>query len=97
MCTSGNRDHAYGTHVSMVRHSGLLCAVANLGESIVDFVVWPWVIDSDYWDVKFDFTKAVKEAFDTEGISTSFPQRDLHVFRAAPVYLMLRSITLRRS
>ena len=48
MCTWGNRDHAYGTQVSLVRHSGLLCAVANLGEGIVAFVVWPWVIDTDY-------------------------------------------------
>ncbi|WP_373067660.1 hypothetical protein [Gemmatimonas sp.] len=68
-----------------MRHSGLLGAVANLGESIVDFVVWPWVINSDYSDVTFNFTKAVKEAFDAEEIGIPFPQRDRYVFRAAPV------------
>lgn len=57
-------------------------AVANLGDSSVDFVVRPWVKSSDYWGVKFDFTKAVKEAFDAEGISIPFPQRDVHVFTA---------------
>ena len=57
-------------------------AVANLGESSVDFVVRPWVKSGDYWTVKFDFTKAVKEAFDAEGISIPFPQRDVHLHQA---------------
>lgn len=55
-------------------------AVANLGDSSVDFVVRPWVNAADYWNVKFDFTKAVKEKFDAEGISIPFPQRDVHLF-----------------
>ncbi len=56
-------------------------AVSNLGDSSVDFVVRPWVNAPDYWDFKFDFTKAVKERFDAEGVSIPFPQRDLHVFQ----------------
>jgi small conductance mechanosensitive channel len=56
-------------------------AVANLGDSSVDFVVRPWVNAADYWTVKFDFTKAVKEKFDAEGVSIPFPQRDIHVFQ----------------
>lgn len=56
-------------------------AVSNLGDSSVDFVVRPWVNSADYWDVKFDFTKAVKERFDQEGVSIPFPQRDIHVFQ----------------
>lgn len=56
-------------------------AVSNLGDSSVDFVVRPWVNSGDYWSVKFDFTKAVKEAFDAEGISIPFPQRDVHLFQ----------------
>lgn len=56
-------------------------AVSNLGESSVDFVVRPWVNAADYWNFKFDFTKAVKEAFDAEGVSIPFPQRDVHLFQ----------------
>lgn len=56
-------------------------AVANLGDSSVDFVVRPWVNAADFWAVKFDFTKAVKEKFDAEGISIPYPQRDVHVFQ----------------
>jgi small conductance mechanosensitive channel len=57
-------------------------AVANLGDSSVDFVVRPWVNAADYWAVKFDFTQAVKEKFDAEGVSIPFPQRDVHMFHA---------------
>ena len=56
-------------------------AVANLGDSSVDFVVRPWVNAEDFWGFKFDFTKTIKERFDEEGISIPFPQRDIHVFQ----------------
>ena len=56
--------------------------VANLGDSSVDFVVRPWVNAADYWDVKFDFTKAVKEKFDAEGISIPYPQQQVHLLQA---------------
>ena len=56
-------------------------AVSNLWDSSVDFVVRPWVNSADYWAVKFDFTKSVKEKFDAEGVSIPFPQRDVHLFQ----------------
>lgn len=56
-------------------------AVAELGESSVDFVVRPWVERSDYWPVRFDLTEKVKVAFDAAGISIPFPQRDLHIYK----------------
>jgi len=33
----------------------------------------------DYWQVYFDMTERIKKAFDTEGISIPFPQRDVHL------------------
>ena len=54
--------------------------VANLGDSSVDFVVRPWSKTSDYWTVKFDLTKQLKQRFDKEGISIPFPQRDVHLY-----------------
>ena len=53
--------------------------VHELGESSVKFVVRPWVKTGDYWDTYGALTKAVKIAFDKEGISIPFPQRDVHV------------------
>jgi len=53
--------------------------VHELGESSVNFVVRPWVKTGVYWDTYGALTKAVKIAFDKEGISIPFPQRDVHV------------------
>ena len=55
-------------------------AVSELGDSSVNFVVRPWVATSDYWAVRFDLIERIKAAFDEQGISIPFPQRDVHVF-----------------
>ena len=47
--------------------------VTNLGESSVDLSVRLWCQASDYWELKFHMTKAVKEAFDEQGISIPYP------------------------
>ncbi|SHJ38596.1 small conductance mechanosensitive channel [Ruegeria lacuscaerulensis ITI-1157] len=47
--------------------------VTNLGDSSVDLTARLWCAADDYWDVKFDLTKAVKEAFDAKGISIPYP------------------------
>ena len=65
----------------VLKDPAVTIAVSNLGDSSVDFVVRPWVNAADYWAVKFDFTKAVKEAFDAQGVSIPFPQRDVHLIK----------------
>ncbi len=52
----------------------------TLNESSVDFVVRPWVMTEDYWDVYWDVTRAVKIRFDENDISIPFPQRDIHLY-----------------
>ncbi|KRS17763.1 mechanosensitive ion channel family protein [Roseovarius indicus] len=47
--------------------------VTNLGDSSVDLGVRLWCNAADYWNLKFDMTKAVKEAFDKGGISIPYP------------------------
>lgn len=58
-----------------------IVAVAELGDSSVNLLVRPWVKTSDYWAAKWDITQKIKEAFDKEGISIPFPQRDVHLFQ----------------
>jgi small conductance mechanosensitive channel len=53
--------------------------VLELAESSINFAVRPWVKTSDYWAVYFALTEKVKLAFDQEGISIPFPQRDVYV------------------
>jgi small conductance mechanosensitive channel len=59
-----------------------IVAVSELADSSVNFVVRPRVKTEDYWSVCFDFTEAVKLAFDAEGITIPYPQQDLHVHNA---------------
>jgi small conductance mechanosensitive channel len=49
--------------------------VVNLGDSSVDIATRNWVNASDYWDVKFDLTRRIKEAFDQQGISIPYPHQ----------------------
>jgi small conductance mechanosensitive channel len=57
-------------------------AVSELADSSVNFVVRPWVKKEDYWSVKFDLTRRIKEAFDEQGIEIPFPQRVVHMVAA---------------
>jgi len=54
-------------------------AVSELADSSVNFVVRPWVKKEDYWGVKFDLTRKIKEAFDENGIEIPFPQQVVHM------------------
>ena len=56
-------------------------SVSELADSSVNFVVRPWVKVEDYWGVHFDLTEKIKKAFDANGVSIPFPQRDIHVYQ----------------
>ena len=59
-------DRAHGDPEPLVK-------VSNLGGSSVDFTVRVWCNSGDYWNLKFDLTRAVKEAFDANNIDIPFP------------------------
>lgn len=56
-------------------------AVTELGDSSVNLIARPWVKASDYWAVYWDMHEAVKKAFDAQGVSIPFPQRDVHLYK----------------
>lgn len=55
-----------------------LVVVGNLGDSSVDLTTRVWCAAGDYWGVKFDLTKKIKEAFDAEGVDIPFPTRTVY-------------------
>lgn len=54
-------------------------AVSELADSSVNLVVRPWVKKEDYWNVRFDLTRALKENLEAAGCSIPYPQRDVHM------------------
>lgn len=58
--------------------------LTELADSSVNFIVRPWCATTDYWEVRWDITRQVKLAFDEEGISIPFPQRDVHLHGTEP-------------
>jgi small conductance mechanosensitive channel len=53
-------------------------AVSELADSSVNFVVRPWVKREDYWAVRFELIRKIKEEFDKNGIEIPFPQMTIH-------------------
>ncbi len=58
--------------------------VGSFGDSSVNILCRPWVRTEDYWEVHWDLNKRVKQAFDREGITIPFPQRDVHLYTQPP-------------
>ena len=58
--------------------------VDSFGDSSVNILCRPWVKTEDYWDVRWELNKRVKQAFDREGVVIPFPQRDVHLYTDAP-------------
>jgi small conductance mechanosensitive channel len=54
-------------------------AVAELGDSSVNLVVRPWCKSADYWGLRCDLTRKLKEELEAGGCNIPFPQRDIHV------------------
>ncbi len=52
--------------------------VGELGDSAVNITCRYWTMTPMWWETRLDLTKAAKLAFDKNGISIPFPQRDVH-------------------
>ncbi len=59
-----------------------LIAVEAMADSSVNIKVRVWMNASDYWAVKWDLTKAIKEALDKDGLSIPYPTRTLEMVSA---------------
>jgi small conductance mechanosensitive channel len=57
-------------------------AVSELGDSSVNLVVRPWCKKEDYWGLRFEMMRTLKEQLEAAGCSIPYPQRDVHLFEA---------------
>lgn len=53
--------------------------VSEHADSSVNLLVRVWCNSPDYWGVYFDMHERVKLAFDEQGITIPYPQRDVHM------------------
>jgi small conductance mechanosensitive channel len=53
--------------------------VDAMGDSSVNLIVRLWALTNDFWQVKWDVTKRVKESLDRAGINIAFPTRTVQV------------------
>jgi len=58
-------------------------AVSNLGDSSVDIIVRPWSNAADYWSLRFDLNRKLKEGLEAAGCSIPYPQSDVHMYQVA--------------
>lgn len=58
-------------------------AVSEMADSSVNLVVRPWCKADDYWNVRFDVTRALKEKLEVAGCSIPYPQQDVHMHQAS--------------
>jgi small conductance mechanosensitive channel len=66
-------------HSLVLDEPPVIVHVDELADSSVNLFCRPWVKTRDYWTVRWDLKRQVKERFDAEGISTPFLQRDVHL------------------
>lgn len=57
--------------------------VSELGDSSVNLVVRPWCTKEDYWGLRMDLTRKIKEEIEAAGCSIPFPQTDVHLHKAS--------------
>lgn len=53
--------------------------VTAYGDSAISYSLRLWVKNADYWDVYFQVNRRVKEIFDEEGISMTYPHLNVHL------------------
>jgi small conductance mechanosensitive channel len=72
-------EQVVANHPHVLEDPAPIIRVSELADSSVNFIVRPWTKTSDYWTTYWDLQRAVKEAFDANGITIPFPQRDMHL------------------
>ena len=78
----GAIDAVIGGDGRIHRDPAPMVAVNELADSSVNLVVRFWCNAGDYWPLKFDLTKAIKERLDKDGVTIPYPQRQVRLVQA---------------
>ena len=69
--------------VRVLKDPAPVVATSELGDSSVNLVVRPWCKTGDYWPLRFDLHRTLKEQLEAAGCSIPFPQTDVHLHQVA--------------
>jgi small conductance mechanosensitive channel len=58
-------------------------AVGELADSSVNLIVRPWCTKDDYWGLRRDLLRRLKEELEAAGCSIPYPQTDVHIHQAS--------------
>ncbi len=68
-----------GADARVLEDPAPVVAVNELADSSVNLVVRPWCRAADYWSLKWDLTRQMKEGLEAAGCSIPYPQHDVHL------------------
>jgi small conductance mechanosensitive channel len=72
-------DQTINSDGRVLKEPATMVAVSELADSSVNFTIRVWCETGDYWPLKFDLTRALKEKMDSEEISIPYPQQTVHM------------------
>jgi len=83
-----NVDHAREIVLEILRadervleEPALTVALTSFGDSAINMVARPWAAPSNWWPVLSENREKIKKAFEANGITIPFPQRDIHIIK----------------
>ena len=68
-----------GTQENVLEDPAPQAVVTAYGDSAISYSLRLWVKTPDYWDVYFAVTQRVKEIFDEQGITMTYPHLIVHM------------------
>lgn len=71
--------------------------VSSLGDSSVNITARVWTKTEDFWAVKWDLTKSIKEALDKEDINIPFPTRTIEYAGDAVPFKQAKTTTKKKA
>jgi len=68
-----------GTMDNVLLEPAPSAVITGYGESAIQYSLRVWVRTENYWDVYFALTQRVKDIFDDQGVSMTYPHLNVHL------------------
>ena len=68
-----------GTVDNVLLEPAPMAVITRYGDSAIEYSLRVWVKTADYWDVYFLVNQRVKQIFDEQGITMTYPHLNVHI------------------